>query len=209
MSAGILCLEGDWSRDLAKAASVEPMLRLLTHWNPHYVPYIHRNVSTPDGLKNYLTRWLTRRYNRYPILYIACHGTPGVVCLDHDCRVGYQVSLDSLEETLAGRCQGRVLYFGSCGTLRTPSERLETFLRTTGALAVLGYARDVDWLSSTAFELLVLGAMQRFGMTTRGMGAVRRQISRQAAGLEEELSFRMLIRRGRPPKPPRKSRSKK
>ncbi len=192
---GIFCLEGDWSRDLRQPSSVEPILSLLSRWDPHYIRYIHRNVATSSSLAKYLLTWATRSYAHFPILYLAFHGNPGVICLDNVCSNDNEVSLDWLEETLRGRCRGRIIYLASCGTMHPHGNRLNRFLRETGALAVCGYSDEVDWLTSTAFELLVMGAMQDNAFTVQGARAMKRRILREAGFLARRLQFRMVIRR--------------
>jgi hypothetical protein len=52
--------------------------------------------------------------------------------------------------------KARSFYFGSCLTLKGDVGRLQEFVRATGARAVVGYRKDVDWLESAAFEVLLL-----------------------------------------------------
>jgi hypothetical protein len=53
------------------------------------------------------------------------------------------------------------VYFGSCLTLKRDAQALQRFARLTGARAVVGYRREVDWLSSAAFEVLLLERLSR------------------------------------------------
>jgi hypothetical protein len=191
---GIFCLEGEWSRNLAQASSVEPVLHLLKCWEPYRVPYIHRTVATPASLEKYLRIWAQKRYAAYPILYLAFHGNPGVICMGSVCRTDTEVTLASLASVLQGRCKGRIIYFASCGTLDHGRHHLGRFLRDTGALAVCGYTREVDWLSSTAFELLVMAAMQDNALTIGGARAMKERIVREAGFLARKLQFRMIVR---------------
>lgn len=192
---GIFCLEGDWSRNLARPSSVEPILNLLSRWEPYFVRYIHRDVSTQQSLEGYLRQWLQRRYDNFPILYLASHGIPGVVCLNDVCSDKFTISLKFLEDVLRGRCAGRIIYFGSCSTLKVPAARLNRFLETTGALAICGYSKEADWLSSTAFELLVMGAMQQNAFTVSGVRAMNRRITERSRTLARRLGFKMVIRK--------------
>ncbi|MBX7244719.1 MAG: hypothetical protein K1X53_04425, partial [Candidatus Sumerlaeaceae bacterium] len=60
--------------------------------------------------------------------------------------------------------------------------------------AICGYSGDVDWLTSTAFELLVMGAMQDNSFTAVGARAMRRRIFREASILASRLQFKMVVR---------------
>ena len=192
---GIFCLEDDWWGTMKKPSSVEPILHLLNQWDPYYVPYIHRNTPTRAALTYYLKKWMQQEYKRYPILYLAFHGTPGCIHLGDGRSSESEVSLDWLEGELWGKCNGRIIYFDACSTLKINGNRLNSFLTNTGALAVCGYKGDVNWLRSTAFDLLVFAAMQDFALNVRGAEAMKRRIGRDACGLSDDLEFRMVIRK--------------
>ena len=70
------------------------------------------------------------------------------------------LTLDDLGARLGGRCKGRVIHFGSCGTAAAHGRDLKKFLARTEALAVCGYREDIHWLESAAFDMLVLGRLQ-------------------------------------------------
>lgn len=190
---GVFCLEGDWDSDLRWRATVGPVLELLDRSGAPAVPFIRRDVGTPEEFEYYLGKWTQRRYSRYPILYLGFHGGPGILHVG-DRRRG-PVTLDWLEDRLAGACKGRLIHFGACGTLGTHGNRLRQFLRRTGALAVCGYQEDVDWMLSAAFELILLYQFQFNALTKAGMAAVKRRVVRRASDLARDLKFRMLIAR--------------
>ena len=132
--SGIFCLEGEWAADLREKMSVRPILELLDQlW---VAPFIHRDVATTDELRYYAGKWSQKRYDRYGVLYLAMHGNEGSVYLGRD-----DVTLDELQEMLTGACKGKVVYFGSCLTLKADGKRLQEFARVTGARAVVGYRR--------------------------------------------------------------------
>ena len=189
---GIFCLEGDWDGDLRSKRSIQPILDLLGKSNDPTVLSIRRDIGTIPELEHYLKKWTQQRYRQYPVLYLAFHGDPGVLYVgDHH----KYVDLDWIEERLAGHCQGRVIHFGSCGTMATHGRRLQTFMKRTGVLAVCGYKVTVDWMLSTAFEIILLSAFQNNALTRSGVRAVHNRIKKEAAGLTRELSFRLEIRK--------------
>lgn len=188
---GVFCLEGDWAPDLRYRATVGPVLELLDRSSFPRVRHIRRDIGTFAEFEYYLGKWTQKRYEAYPILYLGFHGAPGVLHVG-DRRHG-PVTLDWLEERLAGKCRNRVIHFGSCGTLATHGNRLRRFLQKTGALALCGYREDVDWMLSAAFELILLYEFQFNALTRTGMAAVNRRVRREAANLARDLKFRMVI----------------
>lgn len=195
MAKGIFCLEGDWWGDLKRASSVRPILDLLKQWDPYFIPYIYRDVGTVESLRYYLRKWTLKAHRGYPILYLAFHGDPGALYVGDRRSPQSTVTLDLLEEMLTDRCKGRIIFFAACGMMRASRNRLNRFLRATGALAVCGYTADVDWLRATAFELLVLSAMQDNALTVSGARAMQARIRREASVLARELNFRMTVRK--------------
>ena len=47
----------------------------------------------------------------------------------------------------------RIVYFGSCGTMRTKHANIDDFLHRTKADILAGYRKDVDFIQATAWEL--------------------------------------------------------
>jgi hypothetical protein len=190
---GIFCLEGDWDSDLRTKVSIEPVLELLERADDPSVPYIHRDIGTETEFRHYLKKWTQRAYARYPILYLGFHGSPGTLHVGDGRSAPF--TFEALEELLEGRCKGRVVIFGSCGTLGIHGREINRFLKVTGALAVCGYKADAIWLLSAALEMILLSGFQLNAFTKPGMSAVRRRVLREAAGLAKELDFRMEIAR--------------
>lgn len=188
---GIFCLEGDWERDLRGRTSVSPFLELLERSHYPQIRSIHRDVATAGELEHYLGKWRLKKYDPYPILYLGFHGDPGVLFM----RAGRRdpIELGWLGERLEGRCKGRIIHFGSCGTLAIHGNQLNRFLEQTGALAVSGYRTDVDWIQSAAFELILLSTFQFNAFTRAGLVAAERQVRKDAGTLARTLKFRMVL----------------
>lgn len=191
---GIFCLEGDWSGRLDRLSTVEPILKLLRRWDPYYVPYAHRDVATREEFDLYIRKWTQRAASMFPILYLAFHGDKSTLYIGDRRRKSNNVTLAELGEMLEGRCANRIIFFGSCETLALHGLSLNAFVRRTGALAVCGYRQKVDWLDSTTFELVALGAIQLHTLTKPGIRAARRRILRSAGALARRLQFRMVVR---------------
>lgn len=92
------------------------------------------------------------------ILYIALHGDPGSIFLAD----GTTLSLEELAEFLGTRFAGWVIHFGSCSTLRASARRLDAFCEATGIPLLLGYRQTVDWIESSAMDMLIFQALQQY-----------------------------------------------
>jgi len=181
---GIFCLEGLWDDDLRKQPTVEPALSLLKRIND--VPYIHRDCATPEEFAFYIKKWVQKKYKGYPILYLAFHGVNGRICIS---KGGYD--LDEVGDLLSGKCKGTVIVIGACNTLNIDKRHLNRFLGKTGALAVCGYKTKVDWIPSTAFELLLLDTLQENKFDGRGIASIKSKVKNLATSFKD-LDFRLI-----------------
>lgn len=179
---GLLCLEGEWTTSLKDRKTVEPVLRLLESAGENRV--IHRDVGTREELEFYVNKWTQKRYERYALAYLAFHGEPGCLWVGRE-----KVTLGELGESLEGRCTGRVIYMGSCATLAAPDDELRAFCRITGAKALVGYTRYVDWIESTAFDVLLLWELTH----AKNIKPVYSRLVRQYPDLTHRLGLRMAM----------------
>ncbi len=184
---GIFCLEGLWYDDLRKRSTVKPILELL-ELNSN-IPFLHSDCATEEEFEFYINKWKTAKYKRYPILYLAFHGKENGLLIENNV-----FTLEQTGNLLAGKCKNRVILFASCSTIKTDLRNLKKFLRKTNALAICGYRRIVPWISSTAFELMLLAAMQDNVFDGRGIEAIYRKISK-VAKMFKELDFLMVTKR--------------
>jgi len=144
----ILCLEGEWTPDLRREESVEPLLMLLQARSE--IDYIHRRCGTRAEFAYYLTQG--KAYRDYRIIYLSFHGAAGKLLISPQ----EGITIAEIAALVPGAFRRRLVYFGSCRTLKRPDAELKEFLHTTGAAAVAGYTRDVGWVEASAFELLFL-----------------------------------------------------
>lgn len=182
---GIFCLEGFWEDDLRKKSTVQPILELLKFDG---IPYIYLDCATFEEFEFYLTKWTQKKYQKYPILYLAFHGKKGKILIS---KKGYE--LKDIGEFLADKCNDSVVIFGSCSVLNISRRHVKDFLKKTNSLAVGGYAKDVDWIVPTAFELLVLSTLQENVFTRRGIERINTKIKRLSKSKPfKDLNFRFF-----------------
>ena len=165
--------------------TVRPVLELLKARTEIH-DYIYRDCATVEEFEFLLKKWSQRMYSGYPILYLALHGDRSTLYIG---RRDYD--LEELEEVLRGRCKRRLIVFGSCGTVGIDRRHLKRFLRETQAAAICGYKANVDWMRATAFELLLLSALQGNELSLRGVGAIQRRTVPIAKSFSD-LQFRMV-----------------
>ena len=193
-SKGIICLETDQWFGQKNRASTEPALRLLERYDQ--IPYQHRDVATKGEFKYYLEKYLKPAFNTHPILYLCFHGWGPDDGNDAYVETGDGtcISLEKLEQWIDGGCHGRVIHFGTCGVMKSDCNRLKSFVKNTGALAIFGYQNEIDWLDSTAFDILVLGYLQYAAFMKSSIQKFDRELKNAAPGLYNGLGFRMVVK---------------
>ena len=92
------------------------------------------------------------------------------------------------------RCRGRIVHFGACSTLDIDRRHVQRFLRHTATIAATGFKRDLDWLTSSAAELLIMATLLRYRLTMDGVRRMERALRRETPHLQRQLAFRMVVR---------------
>ena len=189
MKKGIYCLESMWSPSVRDKLTVKPILEMME--NADVCEHLYHRCATQAELEFMLTKWKSKSIqNKYPILYFAFHGEPGLLTLTEKNKI---ISLDELGEILAEQCHAKVFFFASCETLNIDERHIQRFLNKTGALAAIGYKMKVDWMLATAFELLVLNALQNDKFDSKGIENVKHTIEKDYGKIDTLLKFRMII----------------
>ncbi len=160
--------------------SIEPALRLLERSD--MISLVHRDVATSRELEYLLDKWLRMRSKRYNLLCLAFHGSAQTLHLGAD-----DITLDDIAEILEGRCQNKTVYLSSCSTLAADDDVLRDFCRRTKARAIVGYTKNVDWIESVAFELILISELVR----RTNMKPAYDAIVKKHRGMASRLGFRM------------------
>lgn len=147
-----------------------------------------------EELKYYLKHWTRRGNSNYPILYLAFHGEQGAIYLQ---STGKAVHLDTIAEMLEGKCNRRLIHFGSCSTVGIHGNSLNQFLRATNALAVSGYTTDVGFMESAALEMLYFSELAGGAFTRASIRAAKRRLDSIVSSLVKTNGLAVRISRPR------------
>ncbi len=184
---GVFCLEGFWYGDHRDRTSVVPIMEMANRYLN--MPYIYHRCATVEEFTYSLERWKTKSFHKkYPILTLAFHGKKGQILIGKK-----SISLDELASILETKCEGVVIYFGSCETMNVSKRKLQSFMEKTRTIAVLGYKQEVDWLKSAAFEIQLLGNFLAHPFDTQGIKKIMAEINATGKYYIQELDFRMEI----------------
>lgn len=156
----IYCLEGNWNKHPRSKQSIRPILDIL--YTTSNVKYIYHKCQTKEEFFYHLERFTSKRYKNYPILYIAFHGLTNRICIGNE-----TVTLREIAKALEGKLAGKIVHFGSCSTLRTSESNISNFISRTQCKFISGYKKKVDYIVSTAFEMIYFDMIQNAYSATR------------------------------------------
>ncbi len=188
---GVFCVETNWF-GYDDRSSVKPLLDVVRNAMDRAPRVVHRGFSTREELAFHLRGW--RRSPRLSVLFVAAHGDPARIYVNHRRRESDAVSLDELAELLGTGCSDRIIHFGSCSTLRTDLRQIKRFIKRTGVLGVTGFTSDIDWLRSAMLELAIISTLLRYRPTLRGARRMAAALKHENRDLRRELGFRCITR---------------
>jgi hypothetical protein len=181
----VFCIEGNWNNSLKGRTGIKAALDFLEH-NAN-LKHIHKNCSTIGQFESLLKDAVLQEYNRYGIIYIAFHGFPGELLVGKRQRI----SLEQIAVILQGKAKDKIIHFGSCSTLAVPRRRVNKFLRETGALAISGYTKDVDFIPSTFLDILYFQFCEQY----RKIPLIHRDVKKYYGKMANELGFKMFYKK--------------
>jgi len=177
----VFCVEGDWQKDLRDNSSVRAALTFLQQ--NLEVKFIYKQCGTRENLEYYLSLWKQRKYAPYSIGYFAFHGQPESI------QVGKEfVTLDELGDMLMDSCQDKILHFGSCKTLNTDEKTIKRFLETTGALCVCGFESEINFVESSAFDMILIEMFQQY----KDIRMLDKALSKNYRSFIKRLQFKLI-----------------
>jgi hypothetical protein len=197
MPGGVYCIE-NWSASDASPDTVLPLLTFLRENGA--AKAIHQRISHPRELGHYLQRFANQTACR--VGYLALHGSRRHVHVGRrKVDLDTLITWSTLDEPDPPRMNdddqqwvldltGKVLYLGSCATLRVSPRQLEELRRETGAIAICGYTRYVDFYEAAAVEVMLLIALSDATSKQRhSVGPALKRLWRRSGDLLDNLGF--------------------
>jgi hypothetical protein len=187
---GVYCLEGRWVEPLHRdRTSIRGLLDYLK--SAGLIEFDHHRTRSPRTLKARMIEW-NEAHPSYELGYFAGHGS-SYGRLDPRTRFR-MLSLDQLAAPLAGQCAGRVVFLATCVTARNASQ-MTNFLETTGAIAVCGYRKSIEWTEAFAADTLIIDALARHRRSRIRPLPAFRDVERRHRWISDRLGFVYFIRR--------------
>ncbi|MEL1247680.1 DUF6642 family protein [Flavobacterium helocola] len=179
----IFCLEGDWNDNLKVKSSILPALELL-QINAN-VESVYKTCSTKTEFFARIHQLLSNKtkYGKYQIIYLAFHGFSGGIQISND----DEITLEEFAEEFEGKLENKMIHFGSCSTLKIHQNEITKFLRKTNALAISGYQKSIDFISSTVVDILFFELCQNF----KSIKAIENNMYANYKQLCEQLEFKI------------------
>ena len=150
----IICLENEWlfnsqKKDNQFNLETKHLLNCLSNF--HDCNFIHRSVLSKEDLIYYMNFFTKdkRRFNKYDIIYFACHGWNH--SLSFEGQDG-NLDLSELADISGDFFTNKIVHFSACRTLANEAAALD-FKKQTGAKLVSGYKLSVDAMKSAIADL--------------------------------------------------------
>ena len=152
---GVYLVEGVWT-----SSEVMPAGAMLEGWTRARAASLTlRSAATGDEFLHHLRLW-TAADASYGILYLRFPRTERDRLLLNDSgEAGATVSLEDIASSIEQgvySSENCIMHLGPCWPRSATTEDMERFLERTGFAAISGYAKDVAWADSLAFDLLYL-----------------------------------------------------
>jgi len=191
---GLAVVESKWWA--GKNTSVSPIFDLISDVflaNPNH--YHYEMVSGKRAAKEVIPRIAADPH--CSVLYIAAHGEPdGIAWHNGDklSRLEFRTMLKAIRATRGSQLSG--VYFASCRFM-TQETADYLFQEAVCPWWIAGYSEQVDWLDSTALDMLVFRSLmsRRKGTDLARIKAVAEDLNSRCAGLIRELGFGIYVRK--------------
>jgi len=148
--------------------------------------FIHRRTATKEELDYYLEKYLgdnaDKGIKQYNVIMFEFHGSKGSFWIDsavkkqdptedieedefediEEDELPIEKFGKELQEKFGKGCfKGKVVYFGCC-ELALDEKSIKKFKKQTGASAVIAFTEAIDWVESSAFELILLSWLMEY-----------------------------------------------
>ena len=187
----IICLEAEWEYRNAKSnkfsLNTEPLLNWLRTF--HGCDIVYRHILNKQDLQYYLNYFAShkREFNKYDIIYIACHGWHHAISLEGE---DGHIDLSELSTMANGFFENRIIHFGSCKTLANSTEATK-FKEACGARLVSGYEICVDAMTSAIADAAFFNEIMNYQNIGIFKNETTSKFRKRYESLHKELKFCM------------------
>lgn len=97
-----------------------------------------------------------RKYKSFEIIYLAFLGSKNNIIFGET-----EYSLNEIDLLLESKLNDKIIHFGNCKTLLYEKQARD-FLKITCAKAISGYIKIIDFIESTALDILYFNPCQEY-----------------------------------------------
>ncbi|MEI7677542.1 MAG: DUF6642 family protein [Bacteroidales bacterium] len=155
----IFCIESDWEDKSKKEKSILPLLECIKGVYPDF-DFIYRTANTKEEYIYCLSRFkkLITPKNDFHLVLFCGHGRSGKISIGNS-KESKEYSIKEIgemcQEVAPQLLKNHMVHFDSCRILSTSESRLNEFMEMTGAIAVSGFSKNVDFIESYALEMIL------------------------------------------------------
>lgn len=189
----LFCIESDWDSQPQREKSILPLLQCIKGVYPEF-DYVYRTANTKEELTYCLKKFKSiRKLNNDFYTMVFCgHGRTGKFTLGDEIN-GTELTLKELGEMCHSVSKklffNQHVHFDSCSILKTSESNLSLFIELTGAEAVTGFSKNVDFIDSYALEMVLFEALLSSNNAT---SALKKFDKKHQTGLCEINKFTMF-----------------
>lgn len=186
----IICLENEWlynSQKKENQFNLETKFILDCLKNFYECSVIYRPILSRDNLQYYMNFFSKnrRKFNKYDIIYFACHGWNHAISLE-----GEDGNIDLLElaEESNDFFRNKIVHFSSCRTLSNENIALK-FKEKTKARLVSGYKISVDPMKSMIADMAYFNDLMQIKNVGMVLNEGKSRFWKTYESLLSELTF--------------------
>jgi len=191
MFKSILVLESIWDSTTVKSKSVWPFVSEFANVNG--INAYHQVFTDKDSFCHWIKLFDKERATKPKLLYIATHGNIARISgLNHE--INFNTILSEIRKTKTIQ----YVHFGTC-YIGNP-ENLKLLLEKSKKVTMVsGYNKEVDWIDSTLFDIMLWGRIISRENNDKGKkshSVVKDFVSEEVLGLADNLGFQFAYRYG-------------
>jgi len=190
MFKSILVLEAPWDSGSLESSSVWPMIREFA--SMRNIKAFHQTFFDKSSFEHWIKAYDEMAIAGPKLLYIACHGSNGQLA-----GLSKNLNRTSIQSAIQAAHNIRFVHFGSC--LFGSEKNLQNLLDAAPHLRwVAGYDKEVDWVDSTLFDILLWGRIESRDKDTyrKKTHTLANELIDQVQGLADQLGFHFQYRYG-------------